>query len=112
MAAVTTATRRIDGRKIREARLGAGMSQSQLARAVPTSDRNVVRWENDQAQPRVESVVAIAKATGRELEFFLTSSAEADEEERAASVAEALDDVLRLRIREILHEETSRSVPA
>lgn len=78
---------RVDGKKIRDARLTAGMSQSQLARAVQTTERNIMRWESSSNQPRVESVVAIAQATGRDLDFFLTGASEEEDDEEAAQVS-------------------------
>jgi transcriptional regulator with XRE-family HTH domain len=93
----------ISGPRIREARLGAGMTQAQLARSIQTPERNIIRWENDQNQPRVEHVAAIAKATGRDLDFFLTGSAEADDELETSALS--LDDYLRARVRQILAEE-------
>lgn len=53
--------RRVSGEKIRQARLRAGLSQSQLARQVGVSERNVVRWESGRNQPRPEYVLAIAE---------------------------------------------------
>lgn len=55
---------RVSGEKIRQARLKQGMSQSQLARAVGVSERNVVRWETGRNQPRLEHVLRIADACG------------------------------------------------
>lgn len=98
----------ISGSRIREARLGAGLTQGQLARTIETSERNVIRWENEQNQPRVESVAAIAKATGRDLDFFLTGSSESDDDEEAAALS--LDDYLRVRVRQILREETAAAL--
>jgi transcriptional regulator with XRE-family HTH domain len=97
---------RVKGSQIREARLSAGMTQAQLARAIQTTEKNISRWESDLNQPRVSSVVAIAKATGRDLDFFLTGSAEADEDEETSG-AMTLDDYLRVRVRQILAEERS-----
>lgn len=74
----------VAGQKIRDARLSAGLTQAQLARAIETTERNVIRWENGQNQPRVASLSAIAQATGHDIDFFLTASGEADEEEEAA----------------------------
>lgn len=100
-------TVRVNGRRIREARQSAGMTQAQLARSIETTERNIIRWENSQNQPRVSSVAAIAKATGRDLDFFLTGSAEGEEEDEESS-ALTLDEYLRLRIRQMLVEEFSR----
>lgn len=97
----------VRGSAIREARLAAGMSQSQLARAISSTERNIVRWENDQNQPRVSSIVAIAHATGHDVDFFLTGSAEAEDDEEAAR-SMTLDEYLRLRVRQVLAEELKR----
>lgn len=106
----TAAMQRVDvsvnGPRIRDARLSAGMTQAELARAIRTSERNIVRWEAGQNQPRIASINAIAKATGHEIDFFLTGSSEADEDEEAASLT--LDEYLRARIRQILAEELER----
>lgn len=97
----------VNGSRIRDARLSAGLSQSQLARVIRTSERNIARWENSQNQPRISSVAAIAQATGRDIDFFLTGSSEADDDEEAAQ-ALTLDEYLRLRIRAIVREEVER----
>jgi transcriptional regulator with XRE-family HTH domain len=79
---------RLFGAKIRQARLAAGMTQAALAQAAGTRERNIVRWENNQHAPRLEHVAAIATATGREIDFFVTdeavSGAEDDDEESDA----------------------------
>lgn len=109
---MSAAAVRVNGFRIREARLAAGMSQGQLARHINTSERNIVRWETSKNQPRVESVAAIAEATGRDVDFFLTvdgassngSGGDEDDEESDGSMT--LDAFLRLRIRQIIREET------
>lgn len=75
---------RVSGERIRQARLSAGMTQTQLAHAISTAEKNVSRWENNDNEPRVSMVSAIAQATGRDLDFFLVESDEADDEEIAA----------------------------
>jgi len=66
------------------------MTQADLARAISTTEKNISRWESGQNQPRVASIVAIATATGQDLDFFLTGSAEAEDDEEAAMAAELL----------------------
>jgi transcriptional regulator with XRE-family HTH domain len=80
-------TPRVSGNRIREARVTAGMSQSQLAGKIRTSEKNIRRWENETNAPRFDSVAAIAKATGRDLEFFLNESEEADDEAALQAMA-------------------------
>lgn len=96
---------RVNGQRIREARLGAGLTQAQLARTIETTERNIIRWENAQNQPRVSSVAAIARATGRDLDFFLSASVADDADDDEESAALSLDDYLRVRVRQILREE-------
>jgi transcriptional regulator with XRE-family HTH domain len=62
--------RGFDGRKIREAREGAKLSQEKLARELGTGVRNVSRWETGVSEPRFTHVVMIARATGKPLAFF------------------------------------------
>jgi transcriptional regulator with XRE-family HTH domain len=97
-------TVRVNGSRIREARLVAGMTQAQLSRAISTSEKNIARWETSQNQPRISSVAAIAKATGHDIDFFLTGTEDADEDEEAAVLT--LDDYLRIRVRQIIGEIT------
>lgn len=100
-------TQRFSGSKIREARHAAGMTQAALASAAGTRERNIIRWENDQHAPRFEYVAAIAKATGKDISFFVTSVDSSDEDEEE-SRGMSLDDFLRARIREITREELTR----
>jgi transcriptional regulator with XRE-family HTH domain len=65
--------KRVSGNKIRQARLRAGMTQSELARKVGVSERNIVRWEGGRHQPRLEHVVAIAEACGVHVADLLDS---------------------------------------
>lgn len=97
----------VNGTRIRDARLKAGMTQTDLAHAIRTSDRNIARWEAGDNQPRISSVAAIARATGHDIDFFLEASPEDDDEEAAASVA-TLDEYLRMRVRSILREELEK----
>lgn len=100
---------RVSGKKIRAARHGAQMTQAQLARAVGTSERNIVRWENDQNAPRVQHVSAIAKATGRSVEQLMESDGDvAVEDDPEVPRAMSIDEFLRIRAREILMEEARR----
>lgn len=95
-----TATTRVSGKKIRQARLAAGLTQSQLARAVDTSERNIVRWETERNAPRMTHLAGIAQATGKDVDHFLAED-DAEEEDsmsrlrrvRAALVLAGRDDL-------------------
>lgn len=90
-------TQVVSGNRIREARLTAGLTQASLARAVDTSERNIVRWENDQNAPRLKHLSAIAQATGRDLSFFVADEDVDDEE------ADPMLRVRRIRAELVLH---------
>lgn len=79
----------ISGKRIRQARLSSGLTQGGLARAVDTSERNIVRWENDKNTPRLKHIAAIAQATGKDITFFI-------EDEQPDEPSEE-DKVMRLR---------------
>lgn len=70
--------RQVSGDRLRKARNDAGMTQAQLARAAGVSERNIVRWENNQHTPRIEHLIAISKATGTPMEELYGDDAEAD----------------------------------
>jgi len=55
-------------REVLAARMAAKMSQTELARAIGTSQSRVSRWERGEEAPRVEALRRIARATGRRLE--------------------------------------------
>lgn len=59
------------------------MTQAALAFAAGTRERNIIRWENDQNEPRLENIAALAQATGKEISFFLTADESADDEEES-----------------------------
>lgn len=55
------------GAKVRSARRAAGLSQEQLARRLGTTQSVISRWERGHDEPRVSTLGAIARATGRRL---------------------------------------------
>lgn len=93
--------------RIRQARHEAGMSQADLARAVGTSERNIVRWEGAKNSPRFEYVAAIARATGQDVSFFEGDGGPDENEEVSGlpSLAEALEQVVRVAVRDALQRE-------
>jgi transcriptional regulator with XRE-family HTH domain len=62
--------------KIREARRDAGMKREHLAVALGVSLSTIVRWETGRTNRiSVNTVAAIAKATGKPLPFFFEEAA-------------------------------------
>ncbi len=55
------------GYLIREARLRTGITQTELARRMKTSQSLVARWEKEAVSPLFETVVRAARACGLEL---------------------------------------------
>lgn len=82
-------TMKVNGERIRNARHAAGMTQKALAHAIGTGERNIPRWEKNQNEPRAEHIAAIAKATGRSIEFFYAAGGEDDDELEAAPMPSA-----------------------
>lgn len=84
MTPVAPATK-FSGSKIRQARHESGMTQAALAAAAGTRERNIIRWENDQHAPRFQHVAAIARATGKDIAFFVTADETDDEDDEEAA---------------------------
>jgi transcriptional regulator with XRE-family HTH domain len=59
------------GHRIREARKAAGLTQEALARAAGVNLRSIQNWEHGEHQPMLDSLVKIAEATGKDLDFFV-----------------------------------------
>lgn len=67
------------GARIRQARKGANLSQSQLAAKIGAHVTSVSDWERGRNAPSARHLLAIAHATGSQLER-LTEEGEDDEE--------------------------------
>lgn len=89
--------RSVSGARIKAARLAAGFSQFELARRAGVSERNIVRWENNRHTPRLEHLIAIARATGVSVDELFDTS---DDDEESSSmpnhrdILEALHDAI------------------
>lgn len=114
-------------KQLTQARLAASMTQDDLAFALrrvtrgdlKTNAQAISKWERGKHTPTSEAVAAIAAATGQEIGFFYedNGNGEDDEEEAEpmlpASAVKALsrmslDDILRLRARQVIDEEIAR----
>lgn len=65
------------GQRIRQARLGAGMTREHFAVALNVSFSTVGRWETDGTSPTLRKLAEIAQVTGKALSFFVTEEAAA-----------------------------------
>lgn len=73
------------GKRVREARETAQLSQAELGRRVGLAQRTISAIESGSIEVSVEKVRAIAKATEHEISFFVT-----DSRGRKPSIAEAV----------------------
>lgn len=101
--------RMLVGQKIMAARKFAGLSQDGLAAKIDSSRQQIIRLEKGRHTPTARTLQKIAAATGLEVEFFDVSgdddgaTSKADDEEPGPQMT--LDDFMRIRARQILHEE-------
>ncbi|MFJ6022957.1 helix-turn-helix transcriptional regulator [Nocardiopsis alba] len=58
----------LDPDALKDARLGAGLSQDALARAVGTDRRQIIRYENGEERPEIARLAALARACGVSVE--------------------------------------------
>jgi transcriptional regulator with XRE-family HTH domain len=63
----------ISGDVIREARLRAGLTQSELGSRLSKAQSAIARWERDDVAPSLETVREIVKACGFELTFSMSN---------------------------------------
>lgn len=105
------------GARIKQARFAAGMTQAALARATGVSERNIVRWENDQHAPRFDHVERIAEATDCDISFFTApagdsseSGSESDDEEGdpMADLMSAIKRLARAEAADIVRAELAK----
>lgn len=68
------------GRKLKEARLAAGLTQEQAANAAQVSRQTMSSWENGRSVPDVVSVVRLAEVYGISLDTLVQDRAKAREQ--------------------------------
>lgn len=93
------------------------MSRSDLAMAirrvsrggVKATERGIRGWEKGEYTPRAEAMSAIAAALGCEIvDLYGGDAASGLDDDDEEAVALTLDDYLRVRVRQILREETAK----
>lgn len=62
-----------------------------MARATGLPEGSLGRWERDSHEPQGAAVVLIARATGRDVEFFYVEGEAEEDDEEAALRAQARD---------------------
>lgn len=63
---------------LREARLRAGLTQTELARRAGTAPSAISRWERGEVEPSLERLKTLVRATGYELTIGLSTADEHD----------------------------------
>jgi transcriptional regulator with XRE-family HTH domain len=97
---------------------GRSVSQERFAELIGVSRRSPQRWEGGKVAPHMRQLSRISTVTGKPVEFFFEqrspvaspdkSTADDDLEDRLSMT---LDGFLRLRVRELVREETRHAVP-
>ena len=62
----------VSGDLIKEARLRAGLTQTELGARLGKSQSVIARWERDDVSPSLETVREVARACGLDLTFFMS----------------------------------------
>ena len=63
------------GARLREAREGTGMGRRAFGEAVEKSDTSIQNYESGRAEPSASTLLRVAEATGRSVEWLLTGRA-------------------------------------
>lgn len=62
----------VSGDLIKEARLRAGLTQSELGARLGKSQSVIARWERDDVSPSLETLREVVRACGLDLTFFVS----------------------------------------
>jgi transcriptional regulator with XRE-family HTH domain len=82
--------------RIRAARIAAGQTQTELARALGITRASISQWESGLTIPTIEHLVRLAQATGRPLAWFAAEDSGATAHERDAAPTEMAQQLARL----------------
>jgi len=91
------------GNQLRSLRLAQGLTQAELAHRAHVRERQIIRWEQGQHVPRVESVSALARVLGCRVADLLTPEPEAapeddEESDPLADLAKAIKALVRVEL--------------
>ena len=67
------------GDRLRQARHRNGWTQAQLAHRANVRERQIIRWENNQHEPRFDAITALAAALGVDVSVLCDPSDDEDE---------------------------------
>jgi transcriptional regulator with XRE-family HTH domain len=107
------ATVKFSGDRLRSARLARGLTQAELAHRAHVRERQIIRWENDQHVPRVESISTLARALKVTVAELLAPEPEGAEEDDVeadpvSDLLAAIRSLVRLEAADVVRAELAR----
>lgn len=60
------------GNRLKDLRVGRGLTRSQLAKAVGVSFTAAINWEEKDREPRIDSLTSLAEVLGVSVRFLMT----------------------------------------
>lgn len=89
------------GKRIRQARVLAGLTQEQLAEKIGVSRTAIVRWESAETEPTLEHLISLTKFLNVSADYLLGINADSVTLDVLLDVALKLDQVIdSLQIKE------------
>jgi hypothetical protein len=103
----------VSGDLIKEARLRAGLTQSELGVRLGKAQSVIARWERDDAAPSLETLRGVVSACGFDLTFFMSTGDDSnvtiiDEYLRMTPAGRFADLMTRVRFHEQREQRTAR----
>lgn len=87
------------GARIRQARKGANLSQSQLATKIGAHVTSVSDWERGRNAPSARHLLAIAQATGAQLEQLTSEDGDDEEADPVVTLIDSIRALVRAELR-------------
>ncbi len=101
----------VSGDLIKEARLRAGLTQSELGARLGKSQSAIARWERDDVSPSLETLRQVIRACGLDLTFFMSKYDDSnvtiiDQNLRMTTAERFADLMARIRFHERREQQT------
>lgn len=101
----------VSGNLIKEARLRAGLTQSELGARLGKSQSVIARWERDDVSPSLETLREVIRACGLDLTFFMSKYDDSnvtiiDQNLRMTTAERFADLMARIRFHERREQQT------
>ena len=103
----------VSGGLIKEARLRAGLTQTELGARLGKAQSVIARWERDDASPSLETLRGVVRACGFDLTFFMSKFDDSnvtiiDQHLRMTPAERFADLMARVRFHEQREQRTAR----